>query len=78
MVLQHGADAEYQGRVMSLYHIAWMGTTPFGALLIGLSIEASSARLGVALGGVATLGAGFAALAWVLVHRHSNAQRPAG
>ena len=74
MVLQHGAAPEYQGRVMSLYTMAWMGTTPVGALIVGASIEVSSARLGVVIGAVATLATGV----WVLgcAVRHSDASGP--
>jgi MFS family permease len=64
MVLQHNTEPHYQGRVMGLYTIAWMGTTPVGALLVGVCIDASSARLGVALGAAATLATGLGALVW--------------
>ncbi len=66
MVLQHGTEPRYQGRVMSFYSMAWMGTTPIGALLVGVAIEEGSARLGVAIGAVATLLTGILVLGWVL------------
>jgi MFS family permease len=62
-VLQRASEPEYQGRVMSLFTIAWMGTTPIGGLIAGAVIDASSARVALGLGAAAALGAGLVALA---------------
>jgi predicted MFS family arabinose efflux permease len=40
------------GRVMALHQIAWQGSTPIGALLIGWLIEATSPRAPFILAGV--------------------------
>jgi MFS family permease len=64
MVLQHGTDAEYQGRVMSLYTMAWMGTTLFGAIAMGALVDAGSARAAVAVSGIATLVVAAVVLVW--------------
>jgi MFS family permease len=63
MVLQHNAAPEYQGRVMSLFTIAWLGTTPIGGLIVGPLIDASSARVALVVGAAATVLAGLVALA---------------
>jgi len=43
-VLQQATEPAMQGRVMSLHQIAWYGSTPIGALLIGWLIQVSSPR----------------------------------
>lgn len=53
--LQLASDEEMRGRVMSLFGIGFLGSTPIGAPLIGLICMVSSPRFGLALGGVATL-----------------------
>jgi MFS family permease len=62
MVLQRGTAPAFQGRVMSLFTIAWWGTTPVGALIIGAVIEATSPRVALGLGAVAAFGSGVAVL----------------
>jgi len=53
--LQLRADHEMRGRVMSLNAIAFLGSTPIGAPLLGWVSDASSPRVALVLGGVATL-----------------------
>ena len=55
VVLQQATEASMQGRVMALHQMALFGTTPFGALLVGWVIEATSARVPFALGGITAL-----------------------
>jgi MFS family permease len=62
-VLQQSADPAFQGRVMSLFTIAWMGTTPIGGLIAGTIIDTWSARAALVVGATATVGAGLLALA---------------
>jgi MFS family permease len=62
-VLQRESAPEYQGRVMSLFTIAWMGTTPIGGLIAGAVIDAWSARVALGVGAAAALLSGLAALA---------------
>ena len=64
MLLQHGTDPEFQGRVMSLYTVAWGGTTIFGALAMGALIDAVSPRAAMVVGGVVTLLTAAVLLAW--------------
>jgi len=53
--LQLRADPSMRGRVMSLNAIAFLGSTPIGALLLGFVSDATSPRLALVIGGVATL-----------------------
>ncbi len=56
---------EMRGRVMSLWAVAFLGTTPLGGPVAGFVAERAGGRAGLLLGGVACLvaaGAGAAAL----------------
>ncbi len=53
--LQLAASPAMRGRVMSLYSIVFMGSTPIGAPLVGWLAEISTPRAGLALGGAAAL-----------------------
>lgn len=53
--LQLRAAPRMRGRVMSIWAIAWLGTTPVGGPVIGAVEQHLGARYGLLLGGVATL-----------------------
>ena len=53
--LQLRAEPSMRGRVMSLNSIAFLGSTPIGAPLLGYLSDVTSPRVALALGGVATL-----------------------
>jgi len=53
--LQLAASPEMRGRVMSLYSVVFLGSTPIGAPLVGWLAEVASPRAGLALGGAAAL-----------------------
>jgi MFS family permease len=55
VVLQQATEPSMQGRVMALHQMAWFGTTPIGAVLMGWVIQVSSPRLPFALGGLSAL-----------------------
>ena len=55
--LQLAALPEMRGRVMALWSIAFLGTTPFGGPLVGWISEHLGPRVGLALGGVAAIAA---------------------
>lgn len=57
-LLQRRAAPEFQGRIMALFSIAWIGTTPIGATLQGWVIDTWSARTGLALGATTAVLAG--------------------
>jgi predicted MFS family arabinose efflux permease len=57
-LLQLNSSQEMRGRVMSLYVIAFLGTTPIGAPLVGVVVAWTNPRIGIAMGAVAALIAG--------------------
>lgn len=62
-LLQLRAAPEMRGRVMALWSMALMGTTPIGGPLVGWIAEVFSPRIALGLGGcTALLGAGLLAL----------------
>ncbi|MDB5224943.1 MAG: hypothetical protein JWO43_565 [Candidatus Adlerbacteria bacterium] len=61
-ILQLETKPEMQGRVMSLWTMAMLGTTPIGAPIIGLFGEYLGGRWGIGAGGVAAFVAGIFAL----------------
>jgi MFS family permease len=64
VTLQLGSDAAMRGRVMSLYGLVFLGSTPVGSVLVGWMAGRFGPRSGLVLGGVSTLLAiGLAAVA---------------
>jgi predicted MFS family arabinose efflux permease len=63
--LQLTADERMRGRVMSLYSVIFLGSTPIGGAIAGVVGEAWGARAGLVLGAVAAAGAGLWLLARV-------------
>ncbi|HVA10704.1 MAG TPA: MFS transporter, partial [Candidatus Dormibacteraeota bacterium] len=58
--LQLTAEPHMRGRVMALWSIAFLGTTPVGGPIIGAIADHSNPRIGLAVGGVsAIIAAGF-------------------
>jgi len=55
--LQLRSDPSKRGRVMALYAIAFLGSTPIGAPLVGAISSAASPRVALVVGGLATLAA---------------------
>ncbi|CAA9249497.1 MAG: Uncharacterized MFS-type transporter [uncultured Acidimicrobiales bacterium] len=53
--LQVGSEPQMRGRVMALYTVVFMGSTPIGGPIVGWVAEDFGARAGFALGGVATV-----------------------
>ena len=53
--LQLRADPAMRGRVMSLNAIAFLGSTPIGAPLLGYISDVTNPRVALLVGGVATL-----------------------
>jgi MFS family permease len=56
--VQLGTDSEFRGRVVALYVLVFLGTTPFGALIIGWAADRFGPRSGMWIGGVASMLAG--------------------
>ncbi|GIE89364.1 MFS transporter [Actinoplanes regularis] len=64
--VQMGVDADYRGRVMSLYVLVFLGTTPIGASLAGWWGEHFGVSSSIWLGGLVSFLAAVAALVWQL------------
>jgi MFS family permease len=63
--LQLAADGPSRGRVMSLYSVVFLGSTPIGAPLVGWLAQEYGPRAGLVLGALAALGTGGAAAWWL-------------
>jgi MFS family permease len=61
--IQLGSSPEFLGRVLALYTLILQGTTPLGAMLVGLLTEYQGVRSGFLAGGLVSLAAGLAAAA---------------
>jgi MFS family permease len=53
--LQLTAAPEMRGRVMSLWLVAFQGSTPIGGPIVGATMAAAGARAGLGLGAIAVL-----------------------
>jgi MFS family permease len=68
--LQLGSEPAMRGRVMALYAMAFLGTTPIGAPLVGAIAQWSDPRVAILTGAVATVVA-----AGLLMWRHEAGRR---
>jgi MFS family permease len=73
--LQLNSGSSMRGRVMALYGLVFLGSTPFGSPLIGWISDQFGARAGLAVGGAATLIAAIA-LAALLKRKQLRASTP--
>jgi MFS family permease len=60
--LQLAAKPQMRGRVMALWALAWLGSTPIGGPIVGWIGQEAGARWSLIVGGVATLVCGIAVL----------------
>jgi hypothetical protein len=65
--LQLETDPQMRGRVMALWAVAFMGTTPIGGPLIGWITSETSARVGLGVGAASCFVA--AGIGWLTI-RH--------
>jgi len=72
-VLMLEAAPEMRGRVMALYTVAFLGSTPIGGPIVGLVSQVLGARAGLGLGALAALAA--AGVAAVVLSRHHRRPR---
>jgi MFS family permease len=61
-VLQLAATPEMRGRVMALWGLAWLGSTPIGGPIVGWIGQAAGARWSLVVGGLPTLLCGLLAM----------------
>jgi len=71
--LQLKAEPNMRGRVMSLWTMAMLGSTPIGGPIVGFVAEHFGARWGLALGGAAALLAGLFAARTLLANDRTEA-----
>jgi MFS family permease len=69
--LQLGTDPQMRGRVMALWAVAFMGSTPIGGPLIGWITSSAGARVGLGVGALSCVVAGL--IGWLAV-RHLRAR----
>ncbi|TGO05807.1 MFS transporter [Serinibacter arcticus] len=62
--VQMSTAPEMRGRVMSLYLMVFLGTTPLGSPLVGWVAEAWGARWSVGIGAIASIVVALAAMLW--------------
>ena len=75
--LQLAAKPEMRGRVMALWALAWLGSTPVGGPIVGWVGQETGARWALVIGGVAALACGVLALpALTRIDRRAAAQAP--
>jgi MFS family permease len=67
--LQLTSDPTMRGRVMALWSIAFLGTTPIGGPIIGFISDHSNPRVGLAVGGLSGI---IAAAIGLFAYRHSK------
>jgi MFS family permease len=73
--LQLASDPQMRGRVMALWAVAFLGSTPIGGPIAGVVVEYFGGRAGLVLGAVACLVA--AAAGAVVARRLASASRSA-
>jgi MFS family permease len=74
--LQLEAAPSMRGRVMALWAVAFMGSTPVGGPVIGWIVQLAGARIGLAVGGVSCLvaaGLGFLAMRRLGIYHAADA-----
>jgi predicted MFS family arabinose efflux permease len=70
--LQLSSSPEMRGRVMSLYLLVFLGSTPIGGPIVGFIAQQLSPRIGFVVGAVASLVGAFFAAGSVLRARHRS------
>jgi MFS family permease len=70
--LQLGAAPEMRGRVMSLWFVAFQGSTPIGGPVVGATMAAAGARAGLGLGAITAL---LVAVGGLMALRHVAGRR---
>jgi len=76
-LLQLNAQPSFRGRIMALYVTVFIGTTPIGGPIVGFIAEHFGARTAMAVGGLAALLTGTAALALLRARLTRSQREPA-
>ena len=75
-ILQLNSDPAMRGRVMALYGLLFLGSTPVGGPVLGWIAEEWGPRVGLALGGALSLAAALAAMSGVRTRRRTGPITP--
>ena len=70
--IQLAAEPGMRGRVMSLWQVAFQGTTPVGGPLVGWIIALTDPRIGLAVGGLSCFAAAIGAVALARRYRRTG------
>jgi MFS family permease len=70
-VLQLATSAEMRGRVLALYTVVFLGSTPIGGPIAGWSAQRWGTSVGILIGAIAAVAAGVGVLAFL--HRRAGA-----
>jgi MFS family permease len=73
-ILQLSSSPQMRGRVMSFWSIAFLGSTTIGGPVVGWFGQVAGARWGLAIGGMAAIGASLLGLRNLLAHRKADLQ----
>lgn len=73
-LLQHLADDDHRGRIMSLFVVTWGGLIPVGAIWMGALADATSAPFVVVLGASVCLAYALAMLGWLASRRQPSSE----
>jgi MFS family permease len=74
--LQLSSASAMRGRVMALWAVAWMGSTPIGGPIVGWVGQELGARWSLIIGGVPTVAVGIATLPILSRIDRRRAERP--
>lgn len=74
--VQLHTDPQMRGRVMSLWTVAFIGSTPVGAPIIGWVAETAGPRWALGVGAAAAAGAGLYGARWAM-RMHAQSREPA-
>lgn len=66
--IQLGVESAYRGRVMSLFVLIFLGTAPFGSMIMSWVADHFGAQASIWIGGAISLAAALGALVWQLRH----------
>lgn len=75
-VIQMAADPLMRGRVLALYTVVFLGSTPIGGPLVGSVAEHLGTRTALAMGATASLVAGLTVLRWLAAGRRAPVASP--
>ena len=74
VILQLNTEPQMRGRVMALWNVAFIGSTPIGGPIVGYISEQFNPRWGFALGGFSALVV--LIYSWLRQNKYENSKQP--